>query len=157
MGAVKQKAEGEFNEQGEQIYEIVRVKAGEVITGEISEFNAYMKAKRWKQVENIQPKQMESLCYWGMDKVWGVIETYGPKLAQNATESWGRDLLMHSCLNFETQGMPVNLSVHDEACLEIDENTHEFDDLKELMVQKPKWAGNMPLYCDGFIGTFYKK
>lgn len=157
MGAVKQKAEGEFDEQGNQIYEIVRVKAGEVITGEMSEFNAYMRAKRWKQVENIAPKQMESLCYWGMDKVWGVIETYGPKLAQNATESWGRDLLMHSCLNFEKNGMPVIMTVHDECVPEIDEGAHEYEVLKELMIQKPKWSIDMPLNADGFIGKFYKK
>lgn len=157
MGAVKQKAEGEFNEQGEQIYEIVRVKAGEVITGEISEFNSYMRDKRWKQVENIQPKQMESLCYWGMDKVWGVIETYGPKLAQNATESWGRDLLMYSSLNFEKNGIPVNLTVHDEICGEIDEGSWDFEDLKQLMIQQPKWSEKMHLNADGFIGSFYKK
>jgi DNA polymerase len=157
MGTIKQKAEGEFDEKGEPIYEIVRVKAGEVIIGEISEFNAYMRAKRWKQVENIQPKQMESLCYWGMDKVWCIIETYGPKLAQNATESWGRDLLMYSALNFEKADIPVNLTVHDEICGEIDEGSWEYDELKELMIQKPKWAGNMPLNADGFIGKFYKK
>jgi len=157
MGAVKQKAEGEFDENGEQVYEIVRVKAGEVITGERSEFDAYMKAKRFKQVENIQPKQMESLCYWGMDKVWGVIETYGPKLAQNATEAWGRDLLMYSCLNFEKAGVPVNLTVHDEICGEIDEGSWEYQDLKTLMIKKPTWSEKMPLYCDGFIGKFYKK
>lgn len=157
MGAVKQKAEGEFDEKDEQIYEIVRVKAGEVITGEISEFNSYMRDKRWKQVENMQPKQMESLCYWGMDKVWGIIETYGPKLAQNATESWGRDLLMHSCLNFEKNGIPVNLTVHDEICGEIDEGSWEYEHLKELMIQKPKWSEKMHLNADGFIGTFYKK
>lgn len=157
MGAVKQKAEGEFDEKGEQVYEIVRVKAGEVITGEISEFNSYMRDKRWKQVENIQPKQMESLCYWGMDKVWGIIETYGPKLAQNATESWGRDLLMYSSLNFEKNGIPVNLTVHDEICSEIDEGSWEYEDLKELMIQKPKWSEKMHLNADGFIGSFYKK
>lgn len=157
FGSVKQKAEGEFNENGEQIYEIVRVKAGEVITGTRAEFDTLMREKRFKQVEGIEPKQMESLCYWGMDKVWDIIETYGPKLAQNATESWGRDLLMHSCLNFEKRGIPVNLSVHDEACMEIDENTYEFEDLKNIMIKKPAWSEKMPLNADGFIGSFYKK
>lgn len=157
FGSVKQKAEGEFNEQGEQVYEIVRVKAGEVITGTRTEFDTLMREKRFKQVEGIEPKQMESLCYWGMDKVWRIIETYGPKLAQNAVESWGRDLLMHSCLNFEKRGIPVNLSVHDEACMEIDENSYEFEDLKNIMIKKPAWSEKMPLNADGFIGSFYKK
>lgn len=157
FGSVKQKAEGEFNEKGEQIYEIVRVKAGEVITGTRAEFDTLMREKRFKQIEGMEPKQMESLCYWGMDKVWGIIETYGPKLAQNATESWGRDLLMHSCLNYEKHGIPVNLTVHDEACGEIDAGSWEYEDLKELLIQKPKWCGNMPLNADGFLGKFYKK
>lgn len=157
MAAVKQKAEGEFDENGEQVYEIMRGKVGEVKTGTIAEFNELMKAKRWKQAEGIEPKQMESLCYWGLDKVWGIIETYGPKLAQNATEAWGRDLLMYSALNFEKAGMPVILTVHDEIVAEIDKGSHEYEDLKNLMIKKPSWAGNMPLYCDGFIGSFYKK
>lgn len=157
FGAVKQKAEGEFDEKGEPVYEIVRVKVGEVDTGLLSEFEALMKTKRFKQVEGIEPRQMESLCYWGLDKVWGIIETYGPKLAQNATESWGRDLLMYSCLNFEKAGLPVNLTVHDEICAEIPTGKYEYETLKKLMIQKPAWCGNMPLNCDGFIGSFYKK
>lgn len=157
MATIKQRAEGEFDEKGDPVYEIVRTNIGEAKTGTLAEFQELMKAKRWVQVEGVEPRQMPSLCYWGMDKVWGVIETYGPKLAQNATESWGRDLLMYSCLNFEKAGIPVNLTVHDEICGEIKKGSWDYEDLKELMVQKPSWAGKMPLYCDGFIGSFYKK
>ena len=157
MGAVKQKAEGEFDENGEQVYEIVRVRLGEVVSGLRSEFDSMMRSKRYKQADGIEPRQIESLAYWGMDKVWKVIETYGPKLAQNATEAWGRDLLMHSIINFEKQGMPCVLSVHDELVVEIPKGMKTFEELKELMIQKPEWSKDMPLACDGFIGTYYKK
>lgn len=157
MGAVKQKAEGELDEKGEPVYEIVRVRLGEVITGERFEFDTMMREKRHKQAEGVEPRQIESLAYWGMDKIWKVIETYGPKLVQNFVEGWGRDLLMHSIINFEAEGMPCILSVHDEGVFEIDKGSREFDDLKELMIQKPVWAGDMPLNADGFIGSYYKK
>ena len=157
MGAVRQKAEGELDENGNPVYEIVRVRLGEVVTGERSEFDVMMKAKRHVQAEGVEPRQIESLAYWGMDKIWKVIETYGPKLVQNFVEGWGRDLLMHSIINFEDRGMPCILSVHDEGVFEIDKGSKEFDILKELMICKPKWAGEMPLNADGFIGDYYKK
>lgn len=157
MGAVKQKAENEFDDKGEPVYEIVRVRLGEVITGERSEFDALMRAKRHKQADGIEPRQIESLAYWGMDKIWKVIETYGPKLVQNFVEGWGRDLLMYSIINFEKRDMPCILSVHDEGVFEVDKGSKDFNDLKELMIKKPKWAEDMPLNADGFIGSYYKK
>lgn len=157
MGAVRQIADGELDEQGNPIYEIVRVRLGEVMTGEPSEFDAMMRKARHKQAAGVEPRQIESLAYWGMDKVWCEIETYGPKLAQNATESWGRDLLMNSIMNFEKQGMPGILSVHDEGVFEINKGSRTFEDLKQLMIQKPAWCKNMPVNADGFIGDYYKK
>jgi DNA polymerase len=157
MGAVRQLAEGELDERGQPVYEIVCVRLGEVKTGERSEFDSMMRAARRKQAEGVEPRQIESLAYWGMDKVWCEIETYGPKLVQNFVEGWGRDLLMHSIIAFEAEDMPAILSVHDEGCFEIDKGSREFDVLKELMIRKPKWAEDMPLNADGFIGDYYKK
>lgn len=157
IATVKQKADGEFDEKGEQIYEEAKIKLGRVVTGERSEFDAMLRAKRVKQLQGHEPRQSDSLAYWGMDKVWCEIETYGPKLVQNFVESWGRDLLMHSILNFEKQGDPCILSVHDEGVFEVDKGVKAFELLKELMVQKPKWSADMYLNADGFIGDYYQK
>lgn len=157
MGAVKQKAEGEFDENGKQIYEIIRVRLGEVVTGLRSEFDIMMRAARKIQAEGVEPRQIESLAYWGMDKVWCVIETYGPKLVQNFVESWGRDLLMYSIINFENRGIPCILSVHDEGAFEVDKGKYDFEAMKKIMIQKPEWSEDMFLNADGFIGSYYKK
>lgn len=158
IATVKQKAEGEFDDKGNPVYENIRIKLGLVNTGDMSEFYALMRDKRIKQVEGIEPKQSESLAYWGMDEgQWREIETYGPKLVQNFVESWGRDLLMHSILNFEKKGMPCILSVHDEGVFEIDKDSSTFEEMKKLMIIKPKWSEDMFLNADGFIGDYYQK
>lgn len=158
MGAINQTTE-ELDEKGNMVYvvETVRIRLGEVVTGLRSEFDAMMRAARKVQAEGVEPRQIESLAYWGMDKIWCVIETYGPKLVQNFVESWGRDLLMYSIINFESKGIPCILSVHDEGAFEIDKGTKDFEQMKKLMIQKPKWAEEMFLACDGFIGNYYKK
>lgn len=157
MGAIKQKAEDEFDADGNAVYEIVRVRLGEVVTGLRSEFDDMMRAARKKQADGVEPRQIESLAYWGMDKIWKVIETYGPKISQNATEAWGRDLLMNSIINFEKENIPCVMSIHDEGVLEVYKGKKSFKELKAIMIKKPSWAGEMPLYCDGFIGDYYKK
>ncbi len=157
VGAVKQKAVDEVDKNGKPVYEVVRVKLGEVVLGTHEEFYGMMRAKRYTQAEGVEPRKSESLAYWGMDKVWCEIETYGPKLVQNFVESWGRDLLMNSIINFEERNMPCVLSVHDEGVFSIDKGTGDFDGLKSLMIQKPIWAKDMPLNADGFIGNYYKK
>lgn len=160
IGTVKVKVEGEFNDKGEQVYELKKVKLGEVKTGSNDEFRYMMRIKGQVQAQGVEPSQRDSLCFWGpnsITKKWEVMETHGARLCENFTQAIARDFLMHSILNFESRNIDCTLSVHDEGIFEVIKDRLTFEQAKEIMLLKPKWAQGMPLNADGFIGEYYKK
>ena len=46
-------------------------------------------------------------------------ETFGGKLAENATQAIARDILSHAMLNLDAAGYPIVFHVHDEAVMEM--------------------------------------
>lgn len=102
----------------------------------------------------------EALHYWGMNQEkhkWEKTNTYGGKLAENVTQAIARDCLAESLARLDNAGNQTVMHVHDEAVLEIPEETADLERIESIMKQPISWAPGLPLNADGFISTYYKK
>ena len=84
-------------------------------------------------------------------------ETFGGKLAENATQAIARDILAHAILNLEVVGYPIVFHVHDEAVMEMPVDEGSMEDACAVMGQPPDWALDLPLRADGYECAYYRK
>jgi len=84
---------------------------------------------------------------------------YGGLLAQNAMESLCREILVHAMLEGERRGLPMVLSVHDEALAEV-HRTEVKDaarEMQDVMTTVPWFVKGFPLFASGFEGERFQK
>lgn len=86
-----------------------------------------------------------------------VQETFGGKLAENATQAIARDILAHALLTLEKNGYPVVFHVHDEAVVEMPNGQGSLEEACRLMAIAPNWAEDLPLRADGYECAYYQK
>ena len=86
-----------------------------------------------------------------------VQETFGGKLAENATQAIARDILAHALLTLEKNGYPVVFHVHDEAVIEMPIGQGSLEEACRLMAIAPNWAEELPLRADGYECAYYQK
>ena len=86
-----------------------------------------------------------------------VQETFGGKLAENATQAIARDILAHALLTLEKNGYPVIFHVHDEAVIEMPIGQGSLEEACRLMAIAPEWADDLPLRADGYECAYYQK
>ena len=86
-----------------------------------------------------------------------VQETFGGKLAENATQAIARDILAHALLTLEKNGYPVVFHVHDEAVVEMPNGQGSLEEACRLMAIAPNWAEDLPLRADGYECMYYRK
>ena len=84
-------------------------------------------------------------------------ETFGGKLAENATQAIARDILAHAMLNLDAAGYPIVFHVHDEAVMEMPNDEGSMEDACTVMGQPPAWASDLPLRADGYECSYYRK
>ena len=84
-------------------------------------------------------------------------ETFGGKLAENATQAIARDILAHAMLNLDAAGYPIVFHVHDEAVMEMPIGEGSMEDVCAVMGQPPDWASDLPLRADGYECAYYRK
>lgn len=86
-----------------------------------------------------------------------VQETFGGKLAENATQAIARDILAHALLTLEKNGYPVVFHVHDEAVIEKPTGQGSLEEACRFMAIAPNWAEDLPLRADGYECVYYQK
>lgn len=86
-------------------------------------------------------------------------KTYGGKLAENCTQAFCRDLLLHSMLLADELGFTVCGVFHDEGLAIVSDDVFSLGiaDFKWAMSQSPVWASDFPLAAEGFESQYYKK
>lgn len=101
------------------------------------------------------------VSYMGVNQYtrqWSRIESYGPKLFENAVQAGAREVLADNMLRIEKAGYPLILSVHDELLTEpLDLPEYNVAELSRFMSTVPPWAEGLPLAAAGFEGYRYKK
>lgn len=103
----------------------------------------------------------DQLTYMGVHQYtrkWTRLETYGGKLAENATQAASRDVIAHNMADAEDAGFEILLTVHDEIISEaIDSGQFTSDRLCQLLAGVPWWAEGLPLKAEGFEAQRYRK
>ena len=100
-----------------------------------------------------------ALTFNGIDAAnkWGRLETYGGKLAENATQAIARDLLIEAMWRMEKAGLDIVAHVHDEVIIEALRGKYTVDDICTIMNENPEWADGLPLASAGYKGDYYFK
>lgn len=101
------------------------------------------------------------LTYSGLhqsSRKWGRLQTYGGKLAENATQAVSRDVLAYAMPSIEEAGYPIVLTVHDEILAETpDAPEFNAQHLAALMTAGHPWSEGLPLAAAGFEAYRYRK
>ena len=89
---------------------------------------------------------------------WSDVKTYSGKLAENATQSYSRDILYDAMPRIEDKGYEIVLHVHDEVVTETpDTDQYSEAELSGLLATPPAYALDMPLAAAGYESYRYKK
>ncbi len=111
--------------------------------------------------EFVEKKRMRCIFYtdYSSNKNGVSIETFGAKLSQNFTEGVGRDLLGHTLVRCEEEGLPVVMHTHDEGVPEVPESEAEagLRRLEHIMRHPPAWAEGLPINVEGYVTRRYAK
>ncbi len=101
----------------------------------------------------------DAICYYAPNAAGKMVvqETFGGKLAENATQAIARDILAHALMTLEKNGYPVVFHVHDEAVMEMPNGVGSVDEASRLMCQNPEWALDLPLKAAGYECFSYRK
>ncbi len=90
----------------------------------------------------------------GATKKWERLESSPGKWVENITQAVARDILYYAMSAFRSSN--VVMHIHDEVVIEVDKHVAAFV-VYEQMSRVPPWAAGLPLRCDGYETSFYKK
>lgn len=88
---------------------------------------------------------------------WERLIVIPGRLFENAVQATARDCLTEAMLRLEKANYGMIGCVHDENISLVDENFGSIEEYNNLMKQRPSWALDCPIECEGYEGARYKK
>lgn len=90
---------------------------------------------------------------------WGRVESYGPKLVENAVQSTARDCLRDAMMSVAEKYPDIVMHIHDEMVVEVpkDGADEALQEIQNLMGQPVAWAPGLLLRGDGYLTDYYRK
>jgi DNA polymerase len=104
----------------------------------------------------------DSISYMGKQQngsKWLRINSHGGKFIENIVQAIARDILREGMLALHYAGFYLIGHVHDEAIAEqaANDNDHNHEQMRLLMIRRRKWMGDMPLNAAGMETVIYRK
>ena len=101
----------------------------------------------------------DNITYLGetTSKVWGTIDSYPPKFAENVCQAVARDLLFFGMKNLDENGIDVVATIHDECLCEVKIGSHTVEEVANIMSTTPSYMKDIPLKAEGFTSPYFKK
>jgi DNA polymerase len=89
---------------------------------------------------------------------WARIDTYGGKLAEQATQATARDAFAASLPRLEDAGYPIVLHTHDEPTAEVKLGAGSVEEFERIMQRLDPWCAEWPIKAaGGWRGHRYRK
>jgi DNA polymerase len=104
----------------------------------------------------------DSISYLGKQQngsKWLRINSHGGKFIENIVQAIARDILREGMLALHYKGFYLIGHVHDEVIAEqaANDNEHNHEMMRKLMIRRRKWMGDMPLNAAGMTTVIYRK
>lgn len=115
---------------------------------------------RYRKPELQGNPERPDLTYVGVDtdtRQYKRTKTYGGKLCENIAQAGSCDLLRHGMKVLKQEGLPIVMSVHDEAVVEVELGTCTEEQVKAAFTRPPAWAKGLPLASGVWHGYRYRK
>ncbi len=104
-----------------------------------------------------EPRPQVTYMAW-KNKQWKRVNTYGGKLAENATQATCREILVEAMKRVRAAGYPIILSVYDEVIAEVPNGFGSLEEFGALMIpRKDELGGDWPINVKVDEGVRYRK
>lgn len=130
----------------------------------------YMKLPSKRFLAYYKPELKKVMTPWGQEKLalthmgnntytrkWERLVVIPGRLTENAVQAIARDALTDSMLRLEEKGYNLIGCVHDENISLVKEDFGSIEEYNKIMGQRPDWAIDCPIECEGYEGKRYKK
>ena len=86
---------------------------------------------------------------------WSDYRGWFGTFIENVVQGTARDLLAAAIERFEARGIPIVLTIHDEAVAEVPAGSITEADFLAILLEPPAWAAGLPLAGKVWSGTHY--